>query len=190
MTQEDTLAVREEAFKDPSLKDGYSADILPLLEKAKSNPRKREFKPIGTEERDGEKYFRMLNALDKDSYAQPHMHPNEACFESFRSIHGKAYIVFFSESGLINNVHELDGEQENQVVIPPGTFHTVVAETDCVLLEEMKQPKDGYRPERDKKDASGWSPSEIVNGAPNKACGDYLAGIRQGISVRLLNSFH
>jgi len=88
------------------------------LAKAKEDVRKRSHKPLETEERGNERYFRMLNAMDKDSYARPHKHPNEACVESFRSLRGKAQVVFFNESGEITDIQPLDDETENEVQIP------------------------------------------------------------------------
>ena len=150
------------------------------MAKAKEDVRKRSHKPLETEERGNERYFRMLNAMDKDSYARPHKHPNEACVESFRSLRGKAQVVFFNESGEITDIQPLDDETENEVQIPPNRVHTIVATEDCVLYEEMKQPADGYQSGRDKIEPE-WAPVELIDNKPPSEGIEYLGYLRQRV---------
>ncbi|MDX2469506.1 MAG: WbuC family cupin fold metalloprotein [SAR324 cluster bacterium] len=101
---------------------------------------------------------RFLNAIEPDSYIQPHRHSSPPKEELFFVLRGRAAIVEFSEAGEITKVLGLDPSKAHLVVeVPAGAWHTIISlEVSSVFLEVKKGP---YEPTTDK-DFADWAPTE------------------------------
>ena len=105
----------------------------------------------------------MLNAMEPDTYFQPHKHENPDKAEVFFVLRGKILIVEFDEKGNIIDYIVLDSKEGNYgVEIPPRTYHTIISLEEGTVAYEVK---DGpYNPIDDKNFAS-WAPKEGDNNA-------------------------
>lgn len=101
---------------------------------------------------------RLLNAVDPDSYIQPHRHLDPDKDESIILLRGRLGVLFFSETGEIIMQAELSREFcAYGVDIPHGTLHTVLAlESGTVFFESKAGP---YVPVSDRERAP-WAPKE------------------------------
>jgi cupin fold WbuC family metalloprotein len=106
-------------------------------------------------------YQRMLNCLLPETYCQPHRHFNPPKSESFIILKGKAVVLEFDDNGIVTDYILLDSSKGKYGVdIFPGTWHTIIALTPCVVFESKDGP---YVPLTDK-DFATWAPME---GSPN-----------------------
>jgi len=137
-----------------------------LSEKAKNSSRKRMNHNFHDDLADP--INRMLNALEPETYLQPHKHENPDKREVFVLIRGSFVVIFFDETGNPTNFVLLNREKGNYAVeIPVGAWHTVIAlEAGSVFYEVKDGP---YLPINDKNFAS-WAPKE-----GDKGCGEYLS---------------
>jgi len=137
-----------------------------LSEKAKNSSRKRMNHNFHDDLADP--INRMLNALEPETYLQPHKHENPDKREVFVLIRGSFVVIFFDETGNPTNFVLLNREKGNYAVeIPVGAWHTVIAlEAGSVFYEVKDGP---YLPINDKNFAS-WAPKES-----DKGCGEYLS---------------
>jgi cupin fold WbuC family metalloprotein len=137
-----------------------------LSEKAKNSSRKRMNHNFHDDLADP--INRMLNALEPETYLQPHKHENPDKREVFVLIRGSFVVIFFDETGNPTNFVLLNREKGNYAVeIPVGAWHTVIAlEAGSVFYEVKDGP---YLPMNDKNFAS-WAPKES-----DKGCGEYLS---------------
>ncbi len=137
-----------------------------LSEKAKNSSRKRMNHNFHDDLADP--INRMLNALEPETYLQPHKHENPDKREVFVLIRGSFVVIFFDETGNPTNFVLLNREKGNYAVeIPVGAWHTVIAlEAGSVFYEVKDGP---YLPMNDKNFAS-WAPKE-----GDKGCGEYLS---------------
>lgn len=103
-------------------------------------------------------FQRMLNAMQPDTYVQPHKHDNPDKREVFVVLQGKAVVVTFTDDGKITDHVVLNKEIGNFVAeIPAKIWHTVIClEKNTVLVEFKDGP---YDPNADKHFA-GWAPAE------------------------------
>ncbi len=101
---------------------------------------------------------RMLNAMEPDTYVQPHKHEAPDKREMFIILKGKALVVTFNNTGEIDEYTILDPTTENfGVEIPPKIWHTIIILSKHTVLFEVK---DGpYTPLNDK-DFASWAPDE------------------------------
>ena len=101
---------------------------------------------------------RMLNALEPDSYVQPHKHENPDKREVFIILTGKLAVLEFNDNGEISGFVILSTETGNYAVeIPERTWHTIIALEPGTVVYEVK---DGpYDPLIDKNFAK-WAPEE------------------------------
>lgn len=101
---------------------------------------------------------RMLNALEPDSYVQPHKHENPDKREAFVILKGTVAVFTFNEQGSVTDYIQLNYEKGNYgVEISPGIWHTIVAMEPYSVLYELK---DGpYQSAADKVFAD-WAPEE------------------------------
>ncbi len=105
---------------------------------------------------------KLLNAIQPDSYIQPHRHYSDPKSELLIVIKGEFAVVFFSNSGEVNNVCFLqsNGTKKNScniIEIESTEWHTVVAlKPNSILLEIKAGPFDpNYA-----KDFACWAPNE------------------------------
>ena len=101
---------------------------------------------------------RLLNAIEPESYVQPHKHENPDKREIFFILHGSALVVEFGDTGNILDHIVLNIAKGNFAVeIPEKTWHTIIAlEKNTVAYEFKDGP---YSPINDKNFAT-WSPKE------------------------------
>jgi len=101
---------------------------------------------------------RMLNAMEPDTYIQPHKHENPDKVEAFFVLRGRILLIEFDETGKILDHIILDPKQGNfGGEIPPRTWHTLISLEEGSVAYEVK---DGpYDPSVDKNFAT-WAPAE------------------------------
>ncbi len=128
--------------------------INELVEKAKNSSRRRAI--FRFHEKDEDTMHRMLNALEPDTYVQPHFHPDK--HEAFIVLQGRILFVIFDESGKIIQSHILKaGTSDFGLEISPKTYHTLISlESGTVIFEIKHGP---YDVQTDKIFAP-WSPRE------------------------------
>jgi cupin fold WbuC family metalloprotein len=125
-----------------------------LIEKAKNSPRRRAIHCFHLG--DADLMHRMLNALETDTYVQPHLHPHK--HEAFIVLKGRILVVIFDKEGNIST-HQIlaEGTGNFGLEIPPQTYHTLIAlETGTVIFEIKHGPYDA----RTDKIFATWSPKE------------------------------
>ena len=127
-----------------------------VSEKAKSSIRKR------TNHNFHESYDdplqRFLNAVEPESYLQPHKHENPDKTEIFLILRGRVLIVEFDEIGKIMDHFVLDSKAGNVgVEIPSGTWHSFIALQEGSVLYEIKE---GPFIQETGKTAASWAPEE------------------------------
>ena len=108
---------------------------------------------------------RLLNAMEPDTYVQPHKHDNPDKREAFIIIKGEVLVVEFDDHGEITEHIILNHSKGNYgVEIQEKTWHTLISLKPGSVVYELK---DGpYNPENDKKFAD-WAPVEGSEEAKN-----------------------
>lgn len=141
-----------------------------ILAEAKASPRRRKNHNFHSSETDAS--HRLLNAMEPDSYIQPHQHLDATKDESIIALAGRLGMVFFDEAGNVTETVMLSpGGDAAGVNIPHGVFHSVVAlETGSVFFEAKAGPYQALKPE----EKSTWAPAE---GEPEAA--GYLAQLKK-----------
>jgi cupin fold WbuC family metalloprotein len=101
---------------------------------------------------------RMLNAMEPDTYIQPHKHENPDKVEAFFVLRGRILLIEFDDQGNITDHIILDPRQGNfGGEIAPRTWHTLISLEEGSVAYEVK---DGpYDPSVDKNFAT-WAPAE------------------------------
>lgn len=141
--------------------------LLEVIKEAQNSERKR--KNFNYHQSFEDPINRMLNAIEPGSYIQPHKHENPDKREVFFILKGKCVVVFFNDSGEINDHVILDNNENYGVEIPPSVWHTIIAlESGSVVYEIKDGP---YFPMDDKNFAS-WAPNE-----GDEHCTEYLNDI-------------
>ena len=137
---------------------------------AQASPRRRKNHNFHVSETDS--CNRLLNAIEPDSYIQPHCHYDAEKDESLVVVRGRVGVVFFDAHGAITSKAVLAPASEAVGVnIPHGVFHTLVAlEPGSVFFEAKAGP---YAPLTVREKAS-WAPAE---GDPQAAT--FLACLKQ-----------
>lgn len=125
-----------------------------LVTKAKNSPRRRAI--FRFHEKDEDTMHRMLNALEPDTYVQPHFHPDK--HEAFIILQGSILFVIFDENGKIMQYYLLKaGTSDFGLEISPKTYHTLISlESGTVIFEIKHGP---YDAQTDKTFAT-WAPKE------------------------------
>lgn len=130
--------------------------ISSVVEQAKTSPRLR--KNFNYHQSYDEVVNRMLNALQKDTYVQPHKHEDPDKHEVFLILQGKAAVIEFDNNGRVTDHIILDsGSGKFGVEIKPRTWHTIIALEDDTVVYEVKEGP--YSPINDKNFAT-WAPKE------------------------------
>ena len=116
---------------------------------------------------------RLLNAMEPDTYVQPHRHPQDDKWELFVVIKGEAIVLMFDDDGRITNrIHLNSNGPAYAVEIPTNTWHSVSSlKTGTVLFEVKRGP---YEKLSDK-DFAQWAPNE---GDPD--CMNYIKWYKYG----------
>lgn len=134
--------------------DGEFIESVSL--KAKAAPRRRinyNFHPFPEDT-----LQRMLNAMEPETYIQPHKHEIPDKTEVFFCLRGKLLVVEFDDNGNVADYILLDSNSQNYgCEIAPRVFHSIIClESGSVAYEVKDGP---YNPQDDKHFAP-WAPSE------------------------------
>jgi len=127
-----------------------------LTIEAKESPRRRKNKNYHPELSDT--LQRLLNAMEPDTYVQPHKHENPDKREVFVILKGRALVVEFDEQGNIADYVILNSAKGNYIVeIPARTWHSVISLESATVVYEVK---DGPYKVLDDKNFAPWAPAE------------------------------
>ncbi len=123
---------------------------------AKASPRHR--KNYNFHREDADTLQRMLNAMEPDTYIQPHKHENPDKREAFFCLRGKILVVEYHDDGSISDHSILDPLSGNYgCEVLPRTWHSIISLQSGSVAYEVK---DGpYDPAIDKHFAP-WAPKE------------------------------
>ena len=123
---------------------------------ANASPRRRRNHNFHVSETDT--CNRLLNAIEPDSYIQPHCHHEAAKDETLIVVRGRLGVIFFDERGAVTATAVLAPAGESVGVnIPHGMYHTLVAlEPGSVFFEAKAGP---YAPLTSQEKAP-WAPAE------------------------------
>jgi cupin fold WbuC family metalloprotein len=124
--------------------------------KAKASPRLRMNYNFHSSDHD--LCHRLLNAMEPDSYIQPHRHLDINKDETLMLIRGKLGLIIFDDQGSVQAHTLIEPNGDNVIVnIPSGTYHTWLSlEEGSVFFEAKAGP---YKPlAQDEK--APWSPEE------------------------------
>lgn len=157
--------------------DGFLLDKLSV--EAKLSVRLRNNHNLHREENDPMQ--RMLNALEPETYIQPHKHENPDKRELFVPIRGSITLVVFDDAGVIVSEVILSEDSSARIAeIEAGVWHTVVCnEPDTIYFEIKDGP---YNVNNDKTFAS-WAPSE-----QDKTKTEYLWSLKNQLDQRRLRN--
>jgi cupin fold WbuC family metalloprotein len=143
-----------------------------LSEKAAKSKRKRQIQNFHTEASDT--LQRMLNALESDTYCQPHRHSIVKKREAFIILKRKVAVIEFDNNGSISDSIILDSINGNYAVeIAPDTWHTILALENKTVVYELK---DGPYDQDTDKEFAPWSPEE-----GNAKAMEYLEKLKNAI---------
>lgn len=138
---------------------------------ARESPRHR--KNYNFHAADEDVSHRLLNAMEPDSYIQPHCHADPAKDETIVALRGRFGVVFFDHSGSVTGTAVLEPSGPAVgVTIPHGVFHTLVSLAPGGVFFESKAGP--YRPLASGERAP-WSPAEQDTAAPAYLA--HLAGL-------------
>ncbi len=126
-----------------------------LTETAKTLPRKR--KNYNFHRENSDTLQRMLNAMEPDTYVQPHKHENPDKREVFLILKGKAVVISFNNYGDIDDWILLNGQTNFAAEIPEKIWHTIITLERGTVVYELK---DGPYEPIDDKNFAPWAPSE------------------------------
>jgi len=148
----------------PPLEDVVLIDdnlIQKAIDSSRNSPRKRITLPLHKSATDN--LHRMLNALQPDSYIQPHRHLYPPKAESIIVLRGAIICTEFSNAGGITNLYRLSSESPHiGIDIEPGIFHTFFAVVEDTVIFEVKP---GPYEKSSDKDFASWAPAEGSQGA-------------------------
>lgn len=140
--------------------EGISRQLLDrLISEARVSPRRRKNHNFHSDY--AEPCQRLLNAMEPDSYVQPHRHLTPLKPETFVILRGALLLLIFDDSGSVMESFTLRPEGEMMGVdVPAGAWHSVLAlESGSVFFETKPGP---YQPIDDK----DWAPWAPVEGSP------------------------
>ncbi len=130
-----------------------------LSEKAKESSRKRVNYNYHYQMDDT--LQRMIHAMLRGTYIQPHKHENPDKREAFIILRGRIVVIEFNDEGKPTDHIILDRKTGNfGVEIPPRTWHSLVALEDNSVVYEVK---DGPYFPSDDKNFAPWAPKEGDN---------------------------
>lgn len=133
-----------------------SEAIRNLSRKAENSPRKRV--NICLHESSDDVCQRMINALEPETYVQPHRHENPDKDELFIVLRGSAVMIEFDDNGAVTGHGVLDARKGVYAVeVPPRVFHTLICLEKGTVCAEIKQ---GPYTAADDKNFAPWAPKE------------------------------
>jgi len=125
-------------------------------QKAKASARRR--KNFNFHASPDDTMHRMLNAMEPDTYIQPHKHENPDKSEAFFCLRGRLLVVEFSDEGEVSDYTILDPLSGNYgCEIAPRVWHSIISLQSGSVAYEVKHGP--YNPDDDKHFAS-WAPAE------------------------------
>ena len=123
---------------------------------ANASPRRRRNHNFHVSETDT--CNRLLNAIEPDSYIQPHCHHEAAKDETLIVVRGRLGVIIFDERGTVTATAVLAPAGESVGVnIPHGMYHTLVALAPGSVFFEAKAGP--YAPLTSQEKAP-WAPAE------------------------------
>jgi cupin fold WbuC family metalloprotein len=162
-----------------SVVDLSSMMLDDLVTKAGDSARKRQHCNVHSSHDDPVQ--RLFNAIELDSYIRPHRHSVDPKTETLLGIRGTLTFVTFDNAGEITGTIEFGAQVGGKptrsvgVEVPPGIWHTVIAnEPGSILFEVKAGPFDSSRA----KEWAPWAPSE--DGELGYA---YLAALRNRLRL-------
>lgn len=127
-----------------------------IVKQAEESPRRR--KNYNYHQSYDEVLNRMLNALQKDTYVQPHKHEDPDKVEVFLILVGKIAVIEFDANGKITDSVILEAGTGNfGVEIAPRVWHSLIPLVESSVIYEVKEGP--YSPINDKNFAT-WAPKE------------------------------
>ncbi len=134
---------------DSEMLDSLSAE-------AGTSPRRRKNRNFHVA--DASPCNRLLNAIEPDSYVQPHRHSDPEKGETILLLKGKLGVLFFSEAGEVVRQWVLDpATGKYGINVPFGTIHSVLALAPGTVFFEAKSGP--YVPISDAERVD-WAPTE------------------------------
>ena len=133
------------------------------LKASRESPRRRIMLPVQRSTTEGVQ--RLLNFMQRGSYARPHYHPAPESIENTVVVKGAAGFIVFDEHGTVLSAHRLEaGNPAGCLIdIDQGLCHTLVPLADDTVVLEIKRGP--YNAATDKRFAP-WAPEE---GTPEAA---------------------
>jgi len=148
--------------------DGVLLDAV--TESARSNERRRMNHNLHHKMEDP--IHRLLNAMEPDSYVQPHRHLAAPRTETLSCVRGRGVVIVFGDDGKMDERFVLSPTGPDFVAeLPPGTWHSLLALDPGTVFFEVKA---GPYVALEDDDIAEWAPAP---GTPE--VGDYLAQMRQ-----------
>lgn len=135
-------------------------DLQQLSTLARETARNRINRNIHEQLDDG--IQRLFNALEPDTYVQPHCHDADR-WEYFQILQGAGMILLFSQTGQLMQRFLLSTDQTLAVEIPGACIHTIVSLQSGTVLFELKPGP--YTANTDKNFAP-WAPQEGQDQCP------------------------
>lgn len=130
--------------------------ISGLAEKALKSPRRRL--NFNFHQNDADTLQRMLNAMEPDTYIQPHKHELPDKTEAFFCLRGRILVVEYDDSGAITDHIVLDHSQgQFGCEIAPRTWHSIICLEPGSVAYEVK---DGPYDAKVDKHFASWAPKE------------------------------
>jgi len=145
-------------------------------DKAKISRRHRQ--NFNFHKEDSARLQRMLNALELNTYIQPHKHENPDKVEAFFVLRGRILVVEFDDNGNISDHIILEAGKGNYgAEIAPRIWHTIIClEAGSVAYEVKDGP---YNAAIDKNFAP-WAPAE-----GDDDCTSYISSILKKLKIKL-----
>lgn len=141
-----------------------ASDVTPIttdlvehvLEGSRVSERRRMILPFHKSHEDS--LHRMFNAMQPNTYIQPHRHASPPKDESLLVMRGALCFVTFRSDGVVDQMFDVvAGSNLFGVDIAAGVFHSfIILEPDTVIYEVKPGP---YSP-IDDKDFATWAPKE------------------------------
>ena len=136
--------------------------FLNLTSEAKCSKKQRQYANLHLTHH--EKCQRLFNAIECDSYIQPHRHSLDRKIETLLAVKGLFALIQFSDTGGIKAVSFLCSESHITrdadmygVEILPNEWHTLIAMSPNAVLFEVKE---GPFVSEAAKEVAPWAPKE------------------------------
>jgi len=136
--------------------------FLNLTSEAKHSIKQRQYANLHSTYH--EKCQRLFNAIEYDSYIQPHRHSLDRKIDTLLAVKGFFALIQFSDEGAIKAVSFLGSESHITkdtdmygVEILPNEWHTLIAMSPNAVLFEVKE---GPLVSEAAKEVAPWAPKE------------------------------